>query len=199
VTPLFILMARERAALRPAWLACAPPLLVLAAVAGLPWLLARSAPGIGNAYVREALGQPGMFGATWQAGAGLLLGGGLLLALWRGPPLWPRLAATGWLCMLALGGLLLPALGALQQAPVKEAALLARRAGWAVQRWRIDAPSFSVYRAVPTPATPWPRPGQVILTRSDALDELGRRTAGAGQGARILYRRGGIVLLRMSG
>jgi 4-amino-4-deoxy-L-arabinose transferase-like glycosyltransferase len=192
VTPLFILMARRRHALRSAWLAFVPPILLLGIVAALPYALARSAPNIGNAYVREALGRTDVFGLAWHAGAGLLLGTALGLALWRRAPLWPRLAATGLLCAAALGSLVLPALGALQQGPVKEAALLARCAGWDVVSWRINVPSFSVYRAAVTPATPLPRPGQVILTRSDAL-------AGPGPlaGARILYRKGGIVLLRM--
>jgi hypothetical protein len=149
--------------------------------------------------VREALAQPEVFGRAWQAGAALLLGAGIGLTVWHGAAPWSRLAAMGLLCTLATGGLLLPTLGALQQAPVKEAALLARRAGWDVHSWRINMPSFSFYRAAPTPATPLPRPGQVILTRSDALDELARLRAHTGPGARVLYRKGGILLLRMSG
>jgi 4-amino-4-deoxy-L-arabinose transferase-like glycosyltransferase len=193
VTPLFILMARARLQRHPAWLLLAPPLLMLAAVAALPHALERLAPGIGNAYVREALGRTEVFGGAWRVVAGLLLGAALGLALWRSTPLWPRLAASSLLCAGALGGLLLPAVGELQQGPVKEAALLARSQGWDVHRWRIDVPSFSVYRAVVTPATPMPRPGQVILTRSNALQGPGLA------GAHILYRKGGIVLLRMPG
>jgi 4-amino-4-deoxy-L-arabinose transferase-like glycosyltransferase len=191
VTPLFILMARARQALHPAWLVLAPPLLMLAAVAALPYALERLVPGIGNAYVREALGRGEVFGSAWRVLAGLLLGAALGFALWRGAALWLRLCATSLLCAGALGGLLLPAVGELQQRPVKEAAQLARREGWDVQRWRIDAPSFSVYRAAVTPSTPAPHPGQVILTRSDALQ------APALAGAHILYRKGGIVLLRV--
>jgi len=191
VTPLFILMARARRAPHPAWLVLAPPLLMLAAVAALPYALERLAPGIGNAYVREALGRGEAFGSAWRAVAGLLLGAALGLALWRGAALWLRLATTSLLCASALGGLLLPAVGELQQGPLKEAAQLARREGWDVQRWRIDAPSFSVYRAAVTPSTPAPHAGQVILTRSDALH------APQLAGAHTLYRKGGIVLLRM--
>jgi 4-amino-4-deoxy-L-arabinose transferase-like glycosyltransferase len=190
-TPLFILMARQRARLRSNLLAFAPPLLMLALVAALPGLLQRFAPRIGNAYVREALGRPEAFGGAWQAGAAMLLAAGCGLALWRGASLWRRLAGAGLLCSLALGGLLLPALAELQQGPVKEAAQLAGRAGWEVQRWRINAPSFSVYRGAVTPATSWPRPGQVILTRSDVLPALGP--------VQMLYRKGGVVLARMPG
>jgi hypothetical protein len=53
-------------------------------------------------------------------------------------------------------------------------------------------PSFSVYRGAVTPAAPpLPGPGQVILTRSDALTALGP--------VQLLYRKGGIVLARMPG
>jgi len=194
-TPLFILMARQRAALRSGWLAFVPPVLLLATVAALPYALERFAPGIGNAYVREALARTEVFGTVWRALAGLLLATALGLALWRAAPLWPRLAATALLCAGALGGLLLPAVGQLQQGPVKEAALLARQAGWQVHSWRINVPSFSVYRGAVTPATPVPRPGQVILTRSDALAAPGAPAQLAR--ARLLYRTGGIVLLRM--
>jgi 4-amino-4-deoxy-L-arabinose transferase-like glycosyltransferase len=190
-TPLFILMARQRATLHSRLAAFAPAILMLGLVAALPGLLQRLAPGVGNAYVREALARPEAFGGAWQAGAAMLLAAVCALALWRGASLWRRLAAAGLLCSLALGGLLLPALAELQQGPVKEAAQLSRRAGWDVQRWRINAPSFSVYRGAVTPATPWPRPGQVVLTRSDALPVLGP--------VQLLYRKGGVVLARVPG
>jgi hypothetical protein len=60
-----------------------------------------------------------------------------------------------------------------------------------VRSWRIDAPSFSVYRAAVTPGADVPRPGDVILTRSDALDGLGP--------VRVLFREGGVLLVRIGG
>jgi 4-amino-4-deoxy-L-arabinose transferase-like glycosyltransferase len=192
-TPLFILMARQRQALRSNLLAFAPPLLFLALVAALPKLLESLAPSLRNPYMREALGRTDVFGLGWRIAALALLAAVLGLALWRGIPLWRRLAAAGLLCSVGLGGLLLPALAALQQEPVREAALLARHKGWDVQGWRINMPSFSVYRGAVTPAAPQSRqalrPGQVILTRSDALDALGP--------VHVLYRKGGVVLARI--
>jgi 4-amino-4-deoxy-L-arabinose transferase-like glycosyltransferase len=190
-TPLFILMAAKRNALRSNLLAFLPPLAFLGLLAVLPLMLQRVAPGVRNQYVREALSRPEAFGTAWELGVQMLLAATLGLALWRGASLWRRLAAAGLLCSAALVGLLLPALAELQQGPVKEAALLARRAGWDVHSWRINMPSFSVYRGAVTRATPQPRPGQVILTRSDALAELGP--------VQLLYRRGGVVLARVPG
>jgi hypothetical protein len=104
---------------------------------------------------------------------------------------WPRLAAAALLGSCGLGGLLLPAVAELQQGPVKRAALLARQAGWPVRSWRIDAPSFSVYRAAVTPVADVPRAGDIILTRSDALAGLGP--------VRVLFREGGVLLVRVGG
>jgi 4-amino-4-deoxy-L-arabinose transferase-like glycosyltransferase len=192
-TPLFVLMARQRERLRSNWLAFVLALLFLGAVLALPFVLARAAPAMRNPYMREALGRPEAFGPAWLAGAALLLGVVLVLALWRWAPLWPRLAGTGLACACATGALLLPALAELQQGPVKEAALLARSQGWAVRSWRINVPSFSLYRGAVTPGVSGagPAPGQVILTRSDALSALGP--------VQVLYRKGGVVLLRMPG
>jgi hypothetical protein len=148
-----------------------------------------------DAYVREALTQPDVFGPGWQAAAWALALLVLLLACWWRAPLWPRLCAAALACSFAIGGLLLPALGALQQEPVKQAALLARRAGWAVHSWRIDVPSFAFYRGAITPAVDMPGPGDVILTRADALDGLGAWR----DRVIVLYRRGGVLLLRMPG
>jgi hypothetical protein len=195
VTPLFILMARRRHALRSGWLVFVPPLLLLGTVAALPHLLPRLAPGFRNVYVREALGRTEVFGPGWQAAALVLLAAALVLAAWWRVAPWPRLAAAGLLSAASLVGLVLPALAELQQGPVKEAALLARSKGWDVRSWRINVPSFSVYRGAVTPGTPQPRPGDVILTRSDALGLLTGPDGRAGFD--ILYRKGGVLLLKI--
>jgi 4-amino-4-deoxy-L-arabinose transferase-like glycosyltransferase len=215
-TPLFILMARRRHDLSHRWrhrfAVLLPALLLMAVVAALPLLLGHIASNARNAYVREALSRNDVFSGAWQAQALGLVAGVLLLASWPGrggapmdgPPdarpgplpmaghgPWPRLAAAGLACSYALGGLLLPAVAELQQGPVKRAALLARQAGWPVRTWRINAPSFSVYRTAITPAADAPRAGEVILTRSDALDGLGQ--------VRVLFRQGGVLLVRVEG
>ena len=197
-TPLFILMARRSRTLCSRAAALLPALLLVAAVAVLPVVLRQAAPGARNAYVRDALARTDVFGPAWHAQAIALAAVVLLLVLWPGrggrtaAGLWPRLAAAALACSYAVGGLVLPAAGELQQGPVKRAALLARQAGWPVRSWRINVPSFSVYRAAVTPATAAPRPGDVILTRSDALD-------GLPPPVRVLFREGGVLLVRIEG
>lgn len=189
VSPLFVLMAMRRRLLASRWLAFLPPFLLLAAVMALPAALQWFGPGIGDAYVRETLMQAEPFGpAYWLASSGLLLAM-LALAFLPRYELWQRLIAIGVLCSLAVGGLLLPALGQLQQGPVRSAALYARQAGLAVRSWQFNAPSFSVYRGQVTEPAVAPRPGEVLLTRSSALAALGR--------VQVLYRKGGVVLVKI--
>jgi 4-amino-4-deoxy-L-arabinose transferase-like glycosyltransferase len=191
-TPLFILMARRRHALRSRVAALWPALVLAGAVAALPFVLDHAAAGARNLYVREALSRDGVFDAAWAAQAAAVFAGVLMLALWPGRPrTGPRLAAAALLCSWAVGGLALPAVAELQQGPVKRAALLAREAGWPVHSWRINVPSFSVYRDAITPAADVPRAGDVILTRSDALDSL--------PPLRVLFREGGVLLVRIDG
>jgi hypothetical protein len=57
--------------------------------------------------------------------------------------------------------------------------------------WRLNAPSFSVYRGAPTPSRE-PRPGDVIVTKANRLAELP-----PGLAYDLLYSKRGIVLARI--
>ncbi len=190
VTPLFVLMALRRRLLTSRALAFVPPVLLMVAVVALPDALQVFGPGIGDPYVREALTQAGVFGARYQMVAPALLLAVLVLAFMPGYQVWQKLVAAGVLCSGALGGLVLPALGQLQQAPVKEAALFAREAGLQVSTWHFNAPSFSVYRGEVTRRAETLRPGDVVLTRSSALGTMGP--------VDVLYRKGGVLLVKIA-
>lgn len=189
ITPLFVLMARHRYAMEARLLAFGPPMLLLALIALLPLLLRAYAPTIDNAYLREMLNRPDVFGLGWRQAAWAMFAAVAALALMPRTPVWPRLAASGLICSSAVGGLALPALAALQQGPVKEAALLARSGNLPVRTWHFNVPSFSLYRGAVTERAGVLRQGDVILTRSDELAGLGR--------AQVLYRKGGVVLARI--
>jgi 4-amino-4-deoxy-L-arabinose transferase-like glycosyltransferase len=186
VSPLFILMALHRNMLRSGWLSLAPPIMMLECVLILPFLLQVVSAKTGNAYLREMLAQP-VFGTMYYFSALMLLLAGVGLAFIHSITPWLRLVLAGLLCSVAIGGLILPAIGALQQAPVKEAALLAREIGLPVSTLGINMPSFSVYLSATT--RPW-KPGEpgLVLTRADSLSQLSE--------ADILYRKGGIILAR---
>jgi hypothetical protein len=195
VTPLFVLMAMRRHLLASRVLAFLPPLLLLGVVVTLPAALRAFGPGILDPYVREALTQPDVFGPGYRLGSSLLLLLTLALALLPLPryEIWQKLLACGLLCSVAVGTLLLPALGQLQQGPVKEAALFARQAGLPVRTWQFNVPSFSVYRGQVTERAAALRPGDVVLTRSSSLAALGP----ARLQAQVLFRKGGVVLIKI--
>jgi 4-amino-4-deoxy-L-arabinose transferase-like glycosyltransferase len=189
LTPIFVLMALHRQAIASRVLAFAPPLLMLAFIAALPQLAQRLAPRMPNLYLRDMLSRGEVFGAAWQHAAVALLLAVLALALMPRTPIWPRLVGCALICSFAVAGLALPAVAALQQEPVREAALLARAAGLPVRTWQFNVPSFSVYRGAVTERAEVLRKGDVILTRSDELARLGD--------VQVLYRKGGVVLARI--
>lgn len=165
-------------------LAVAAAVLLLAS-----WPVRRVAAGAWARAPARADGNAGTAPASCTAADGAVEGRHSAARPAGGP--WPRLAAAALACSYALGGLVLPAVAELQQGPVKRAALLARQEGWPVRSWRINVPSFSVYRGAITPAADPPRAGDVVLTRSDALDAL--------PPARVLFREGGVLLVRIDG
>jgi len=55
--------------------------------------------------------------------------------------------------------------------------------------WRLNAPSFSVYRGAPTPSRD-PRPGDVVLTKASRLSELKLPYD-------LLYSKRGVVLVKI--
>jgi 4-amino-4-deoxy-L-arabinose transferase-like glycosyltransferase len=189
VTPLFVLMALRRSLLQSRWLAFAPPIALLAAVVALPAALHYFGPAIRDPYVREALTRPEAFGVAYRIATPALLLACVALAILPRYPVWQKLVGAGVLCAAAVGGVLLPALGELQQGPVKEAALYAREAGLQVRTWQFNVPSFSVYRGKITGTAVTPRPGEVLLTRSSKLAELGT--------FQVLYRKGGVLLVKI--
>jgi hypothetical protein len=82
----------------------------------------------------------------------------------------------------------MPIIGAMQQVPVKEAALIAKQNNYSVIMWRLNTPSFDVYnnRLVEKHD---PRPGDVVLTKSIFLPQLGK--------IKILYEKNGIALVKV--
>ncbi|MGZ5198470.1 MAG: ArnT family glycosyltransferase [Telluria sp.] len=188
-TPMFVLMALHRHAIASRVLAFAPPLVMIATIAALPLIAQRLAPRMPSLYFREMLSRGEVFGPAWQHAAVALLLAVLALAIMPRTPVWPRLVGCALICSFAFGGLALPAVAALQQEPVKEAALFARAAKLPVRTWQFNVPSFSLYRGAVTERAEVLHKGDVILTRSDELARLGD--------VQVLYRKGGVVLARI--
>jgi hypothetical protein len=136
---------------------------------------------IGN--LRESFG-PGFY--TFAAAAVAVT---VALIFARRIPLPAKLMATGVLHATAVALFLLPAVGAVQQGPIKEAALLARERGYEVILWSVSTPSFIVYSGRLTPRRD-PVPGDIVLSKVKRLGEL--------PGYETLYQKNGIALVKVT-
>ena len=193
-TPLFVLLARHREALRSRWLAFLPAVGFVAVVLALPRIAQRLASQAPNGYYRMVLEQgSAVFGATYYIVPGLALIALLVLVFRPRWPVWQRTLLAGVLSTLVLMQTLMPTLGALQQQPVKDAGLLARKLGGPAVMWGINMPSFSVYRQAVTPRQP-PKPGDLVFIRADHLDRLAKLGK-----YKVLYDHGGVALARFLG
>jgi len=189
-SPLFVLMAAFRTQLRSRILAYAPALLLLAALLLVPELLGRLGErAADNAYYAALVSRAATSFEPpyrlWVGGAALLV-----LALALAPRLapWRGLLAVGLLQALLVAALIIPALSAIQQEPVRDAGRRAREISAPIVMWGINTPSFSVYRGSVTPRRR-PEPGEVVYTRVDKLPKLGDYD--------ILYERGGVALAQI--
>jgi 4-amino-4-deoxy-L-arabinose transferase-like glycosyltransferase len=189
VTPLFILMARYRDQLNSRLWAFLPPLLFLGILWLLPALTDLIQPHVHDAYVKALLTESDQaFGRGYQVLLGMATLATVALALIRYTPIWHRLLISGILSVTVLSLAVIPALARLQQEPIKQAALVAKREGYRVVMWKLRTPSFNVYSRSLTERRR-PLPGEIVLTKAHYLREFPDYT--------VLFQRGGIVLARM--
>jgi 4-amino-4-deoxy-L-arabinose transferase-like glycosyltransferase len=190
-TGLALLMALRGYEMRSAFWALLPALALFGGLLALPHALAYVVPHLDDAYYRQALGTAlTHFGTFYFAYFGIVTALVVYAMLERHTALPRKLALFGLLAVAGLSTLVVPLAGELQ-APIKEAALVARERQLDVVMWRLNAPSFSVYRGAPTPSRE-PRSGDVIITRASRLSGLPKGTT-----YDILFSRGGIVLARI--
>ena len=192
ITGLAILATLSATEVRTAFWVLIPAVLLFVFFLLLPQVFDLAIPRIRDPYYQEALSNAGAYfspGYFIYCGAGLAL---LLYAMFerRFAPQ-PKLAAAGLLTVVALSSCVVPLLGDVLQAPIKEAALKARASNLEPVMWRLNAPSFSVYRGAPT-ASREPRPGDVVITKARRLAELP-----AGTAYESIYAKNGIVLVRL--
>ncbi len=99
-----------------------------------------------------------------------------------------KLLLSGLVAVFAVPHFLIPIVAGVQQAPIKEAALIAKQHDYAVVMWRLTMPSFNLYseRLVEKRE---PRAGDIVITKSIYLATL--------RNTEIIYQRNGIVLVRI--
>jgi 4-amino-4-deoxy-L-arabinose transferase-like glycosyltransferase len=195
ITPLFILMARHRAALESRWLALLPPLLFLVLLALLPLLLWPIA-GLAERSHEQAMWDAAADVLDWPYRLAMLAALLVWIGLWRwrGAACWQRLIVLGVVQTLVVSGMLMPRVLDVMQAPVKEAGQIARSLDLPTVVYRTSMPSFSVYRQAVTPARP-PRPGDLVFLRIDKLRALQRQLPQADLAT--VYERGPVMLVKV--
>jgi hypothetical protein len=160
----------------------------------LPQILMFAAEQSGQLYELELLDRSDeVFGWEYSLLTLLALGMILVAVFWRNVGMTQRLLAIGFIQTLFVFNVVVPAIAELRQAPVMEAALLARsHQGKATVSHGIKMPSFSVYRGEVTPRSD-SEPGGLIFTRSDRLSSLEQKIDV--RHLKVIYRQGGILLL----
>ncbi len=186
---MFILMAVYAPASR-IW-ALAPALIWFLFLLLMPSAIEVLRPYVMDAYYRDALADvQSLFGTAYYLYCGLAIVATSALMIERRIALHIKLVGIGAAMVFGLSAFLVPIGAAIQQEPIKQAALLARERGWEVIMWRLNAPSFSVYYGRPTMSRE-PKPGDLVLTKAKRLAEL------QGLQHELVYAKYGIVLARI--
>jgi 4-amino-4-deoxy-L-arabinose transferase-like glycosyltransferase len=162
--------------------------ITFALLLALPLLLEQALPGL-KPDDRLLAGDIGAhFGtAYWLAcGAGLLVSLAPLLA--RAAPVRFALYGNGLGAAAIIAVFLLPIVGQVQQAPIKQAGLIARDLSGPLLMYGINTPSFQTYAGRQV-VKRTPRGGDLVLTRESRLDELAQ--------ADVLFRQRSYVLARL--
>jgi len=189
LTAVFMLLGLHFGELRRRWLAFLPVILLFAFLALLPQIVTAAVPHIRDKFVAAMLQDPQQYFSMAYRGyfvAAVLIC--IYFVVDRRLSQTLKLIICGLLMTLGVSQFLLPAVAAIQQQPVKEAALIARSLGTEVVMWGLDRPSFGVYSRHAVVRRD-PVPGDVVVTKSTRLGQL--------KDYDLLYSRNGIALLRL--
>ena len=191
-TGLVLLMAVHGFDVKAAFWPLVPVLGFFFALLALPYGVHYGLGHVADAYYREVLEAAlERFDTFYFAFLAVLSALVVFAMLEHATPLPRKFAVFGLAAVASLSTLVVPTIGFAQQGSIKEAAILCREQHLNAVLWRLNAPSFSVYRGAPTPSRD-PRPGDVIVTKANRLTELPPAL-----GYDLLYSKHGIVLARI--
>lgn len=172
-TAMCILMALNLDDLKNKWLALLPIQLFFLVLLALPMIIETSLPDIKDLYVRDMLTG---YKDSWPASYYPAVITGLLVSIYflfeKRLAVTSKLLVMGIVTVLVMSNSLLPAVGALQQQPVKDIAKFVKQEGIdEVIQVRLNVPSFNVYSETISPNRD-EQPGDYVLTKVSKLDKL---------------------------
>ncbi len=184
---LVVILADSAMNARNRWLLLLPAVLLFAVLAFTPELLSLALPNLKADDRLLATGLSDSFDSHYRIATAIFFGVGvaLLFAGWR---LTTCMHINGLLAGAAVAAFLMPAVGTLLQAPVKQAGLIAASLPGQLMMYGINTPSFQTYAGRQV-SRGRPSSGDLLLTRESKLPTLPEHE--------ILYRQRGILLLRM--
>jgi len=188
-TPLFVIMALHVDRLRSDVLMVLPLLLLMGFFLFLPEIAGVVRPYVKDDFARLVMqSAPAEFGTSYRLciGAALVLLVGLLFM--KRPERRIKLLALGLISVITLNGAVIPAYAKIAQAPVRDAALMAKAAGYDVHLWKLNMPSFLVYSEKTAKRTP-PEAGEYVLTKRPNLEAF--------DAYELLYEKHGIALAKI--
>ncbi len=170
------------------WLVLAPTPLLFVLLLALPFLAGQAASRLNGDDRLLLAGLPNAFDTAYWLWAGGSLLTSLVLFGTRRIGLAASLRISGLLAGIAMAVFLIPIVGQVQQAPIRNAGLLAQTLPGPLVLFGPDTPSFQTYadRQVEKRV---PRPGDLVLTRQSNLAQL--------PGARIVFQERGYILARI--
>jgi len=186
---LYLLMALDFERLPGRLWLFLPPLLLFAAALFLPEIIDLALPRIKDAFVVAMLQDHAQYFGIGYRVFFIAATALMLFFTWeKSLAAQTKLLASGLVTVFAVSMMITPAVGAMQQGPIKEAAAIAKMHDYRVVMWRLNTPSFSVY-AERLVEKREPRRGDVVLTKAIYLPQLGA--------TEVIYLKNGIVLARL--
>ncbi len=190
ITPLIILLAVYTAEQPNRWLGVLPALIMASLFIFLPEWLTFFAGDTPNAYIQGLLQQAQQTLGLYYRLAAIIYTLALGLLLWwkNIPAIW-RLVGTAVMQTLFISSILIPALGFIQQSPVKQAGYFARQHLFdsTIVMHQLAMPSFTVYREKITPQRE-PAVGEYVFTQAGRLQPA--------ENYYVVFQKGGVVLAR---
>lgn len=190
VTPLFILMALHLHHFKQRIWLFFPAAILFGTLLLLPDLFTLAKPHISDGFVQALLADHTQhFSLLWRLYFGFALLFSLYAMFARSMSKLYTLLVIGLMFNIGSAGLLVPAIAAIQQGPIYQAASVARQmSDEVIVIWRLNTPSFNVYtqRVIERRR---PQLGEIALTRIDSLDRLSEYE--------ILFARNGVLLVRI--